>query len=395
MNGLRRLVILVGTDHHPFDRAVTWADAHQQRFPEDDVLIQYGLSAPPTTARGVAFLSPVELRKAVAEADVVITHGGPGTISDARWGGHRPIVFPRDPALGEHVDDHQMRFAPWCAARGPVLLARTPEDLDAQLAALPETGTRLETRVDAAESAAARTFTALMSQQVSGREPVVLPGAPRVLHLVGDDERARQAEERLAIRPGVLHLGALVTKWPAGAAGEISCACGSSYTDCPFWGEVGKAAFGGWDHVDLRRVDELARTVPGTTSSRAARRHPGREARRRLLEYAGYHRAVLTAARDVAAAELLVMRGAPGVALALSHDRQLDLRVADYGAGLGPRWALRHRRVRLDRWPDPTGASFDDRAARLLGAWAPAAEQPLAPHQALPHASPSARPAVG
>ena len=34
------------------------------------------------------------------QADVVVTHGGPATISEARNAGHRPIVVPRDPSPG-------------------------------------------------------------------------------------------------------------------------------------------------------------------------------------------------------------------------------------------------------------------------------------------------------
>ena len=107
----RAVVILVGTDHHRFDRVVEWADRHQAAHPEEHVFVQYGQSNPPARARGASFLEPPELKAEIAGADVVITHGGPGTIHDARSAGHRPIVLPRDPRHGEHVDDHQQRFA--------------------------------------------------------------------------------------------------------------------------------------------------------------------------------------------------------------------------------------------------------------------------------------------
>ncbi|MEZ5095747.1 MAG: glycosyltransferase [Nocardioides sp.] len=105
------------------------------------MLIQYGQSAAPAVAEGRAFLAPAELREQLADADVVITHGGPGTISDARRSGHRPIVVPRDPALGEHVDDHQQRFSAWCAERDIVDRARTLPDLEALLDARADTRT--------------------------------------------------------------------------------------------------------------------------------------------------------------------------------------------------------------------------------------------------------------
>jgi UDP-N-acetylglucosamine transferase subunit ALG13 len=47
----------------------------------------------------------------IAEATVVITHGGVGTIRSAVLRGLRPAVFVRQRALGEHIDDHQ---GEWC-----------------------------------------------------------------------------------------------------------------------------------------------------------------------------------------------------------------------------------------------------------------------------------------
>jgi UDP-N-acetylglucosamine transferase subunit ALG13 len=44
-------------------------------------------------------------------ATAVVSHGGPSTVMDARMAGRLPIVVARDPMRGEHVDDHQRRFA--------------------------------------------------------------------------------------------------------------------------------------------------------------------------------------------------------------------------------------------------------------------------------------------
>jgi UDP-N-acetylglucosamine transferase subunit ALG13 len=58
-----------------------------------------------------------------------VTHAGVGSILSARRAGHVPLVVPRRRALGEHVDDHQVRFAAWMADRGQVVLAATEGDL--------------------------------------------------------------------------------------------------------------------------------------------------------------------------------------------------------------------------------------------------------------------------
>ncbi len=96
----RRITVLVGTDHHDFSRVVRWADDWQRSHPHDDVLVQHGFSPPPTTARGTELVPPTELVTMLSESDVVVTHGGPGTIMSARHAGHHPLALPRDPAHG-------------------------------------------------------------------------------------------------------------------------------------------------------------------------------------------------------------------------------------------------------------------------------------------------------
>jgi UDP-N-acetylglucosamine transferase subunit ALG13 len=104
------VLCLVGTDHHPFDRVIAWCDALAERRPDVEVLVQHGRSDPPQTAAGQAFLEKAELLAALERAHVAISHGGPGLISEVRSAGLLPIVVPRDPERGEHVDGHQQRF---------------------------------------------------------------------------------------------------------------------------------------------------------------------------------------------------------------------------------------------------------------------------------------------
>jgi UDP-N-acetylglucosamine transferase subunit ALG13 len=65
----------------------------------------------------------------MAEAAAVVCHGGPGTILGAKHAGAVPIVVPRQHRLGEHVDDHQVRFSRRLAAEGGVYLAESEGDL--------------------------------------------------------------------------------------------------------------------------------------------------------------------------------------------------------------------------------------------------------------------------
>lgn len=119
------VVVMVGTDHHPFHRLVDWVDEAARRHPWHRFVLQHGHSRAPTVAEGQPFLSSATIRELLAEAVCAVVHGGPGTIMDARQAGLRPICVPRDPARGEHVDGHQQRFAALVDAAGVVTLADT------------------------------------------------------------------------------------------------------------------------------------------------------------------------------------------------------------------------------------------------------------------------------
>lgn len=137
----RRILMLAGTDIHPFHRMREWADARASEHPSEDVLLQHGYTPPPDLARGVQILAPAQLAEIVEGADIVIAHGGPGTLSAVRSAGIRPIVFPRDPAHGEHVDDHQLRFARWAGERGLATVVTQTDGLDAAIVSFEETST--------------------------------------------------------------------------------------------------------------------------------------------------------------------------------------------------------------------------------------------------------------
>lgn len=76
----------------------------------------------------------------------------------ARDAGHVPIVVPRRSDLGEHVDDHQVRFATRVAAAGQVHLATDQPTFSSLLerAEAGEAGFRIElaTEDPAAEAVA-------------------------------------------------------------------------------------------------------------------------------------------------------------------------------------------------------------------------------------------------
>lgn len=112
------IVVSVGTDHHRFDRLTGWLSQWWERNPEVQLVVQHGTSTPIAGARNSELMPHPELMQWFRSADAVVLQGGPGGVMDARANGIQPIVVPRDPARGEHVDGHQLDFAAHLAERG-------------------------------------------------------------------------------------------------------------------------------------------------------------------------------------------------------------------------------------------------------------------------------------
>ncbi|WP_341720353.1 glycosyltransferase [Micromonospora sp. FIMYZ51] len=131
-----QLLVAVGADRHPFDRLVDWLRQWYGEVAGAVVLtVQHGYTRVTDLPDAVPFLGHAELQKAMDQADLVVCHGGPATILEARRHGHLPIVVPRDPAYGEHVDDHQQLFARRLGAAGLIALCESRQDLLDALAA--------------------------------------------------------------------------------------------------------------------------------------------------------------------------------------------------------------------------------------------------------------------
>jgi UDP-N-acetylglucosamine transferase subunit ALG13 len=107
---------------------------------------------------------------AMSEAVAVVCHGGPATIMLARQCGRMPLVVPRDPERGEHVDDHQLRFSRWMADKGQIVAIPDIGVLEDQLALALTDATALRLGGDGDETAAAvARFTELVNDLMESR----------------------------------------------------------------------------------------------------------------------------------------------------------------------------------------------------------------------------------
>jgi UDP-N-acetylglucosamine transferase subunit ALG13 len=108
---VRKVVVTLGT-HERFTFRRLLARLVEILPPEIDVLWQVGPTVVDRMPAGARRQVPIaELRQAMREADVVVSHAGVGSALAAMQAGRRALFVPRRRSHGEHVDDHQVEVA--------------------------------------------------------------------------------------------------------------------------------------------------------------------------------------------------------------------------------------------------------------------------------------------
>lgn len=107
------IFVTVGTHEQQFDRLLKSVDKMvENKIIKEKVIIQKGYTDyEPQNCENYKLIGYAEMQKYVAEARIVITHGGPASFIAPLSIGKIPIVVPRKKEFKEHVNDHQLEFA--------------------------------------------------------------------------------------------------------------------------------------------------------------------------------------------------------------------------------------------------------------------------------------------
>lgn len=107
------IFVTVGTHEQPFNRLIQKIDElKKDGIINEDVIIQTGFSTyEPKYCQWSKLIPYQQIVKNVADARIVITHGGPASFIMPLQIGKTPIVVPRQHQFNEHVNDHQVEFA--------------------------------------------------------------------------------------------------------------------------------------------------------------------------------------------------------------------------------------------------------------------------------------------
>ena len=171
----------------------------------------------------------------------------------------------------------------------------------------------------------------LRQGEVSGdQEQAARAALPRVVYLGGLGRSGTTLIERLlAELPGACSVGEVVHMWQRGVLEQERCGCGRPFGQCGFWREVGVAAFGGWDCLDVGRVTELRaavdrnRRIPqlaGPLQSAAFKRS--------VAEYTAHYLRLYSAIGRVSGCPVIVDSSKhPSLAFCLRERPELDFRV--------------------------------------------------------------------
>ncbi len=106
------IFVTVGTHEQPFNRLLECIDKMKKdRVVDEEVIIQTGFSTyEPRYCIWSKLLPYKQMVENVANARIVITHGGPASFIMPLQIGKTPIVVPRQKKFDEHVNDHQVEF---------------------------------------------------------------------------------------------------------------------------------------------------------------------------------------------------------------------------------------------------------------------------------------------
>lgn len=107
------ILMVCGTQKFQLDRMLLEMDRLiESGAVTEPVFAQTGHSGyEPKHYQWARFVPGEEFEEKIRNCDLLLTHGGVGTILSGKEWGKPVLIYPRSAAYGEHVDDHQWQIA--------------------------------------------------------------------------------------------------------------------------------------------------------------------------------------------------------------------------------------------------------------------------------------------
>ena len=129
------ILVLLGTQNNSFHRLLEEIEKNiENENITEEVVVQAGYTKfePSTKKQQMKIFNTVpkdELEQMIENADIVISHGGVGSMITANQKGKKVIAVPRYKMYHEHVNDHQIKTIEIFGKRGYVLPIKNIQDL--------------------------------------------------------------------------------------------------------------------------------------------------------------------------------------------------------------------------------------------------------------------------
>ena len=129
------ILVLLGTQNNSFHRLLEEIEKNIENGNiTEEVVVQAGYTKfePSTKKQKIEIFNTVpknELDKLIEKANIVISHGGVGSMVTANQKGKKVIAVPRYKMYHEHVNDHQLKTIEIFGKRGYVLPTKNIQDL--------------------------------------------------------------------------------------------------------------------------------------------------------------------------------------------------------------------------------------------------------------------------
>ncbi len=134
------ILVLLGTQNNSFFRLLEEIEKLlQNKKISEEVTVQAGYTKfQSNNMKILDFISKEELENLLEKADIVITHGGVGSILQAITKNKKVIAIPRHHKYEEHVNDHQKEIVELFHKKGYIIGLQEVEELEQAIKQIEE-----------------------------------------------------------------------------------------------------------------------------------------------------------------------------------------------------------------------------------------------------------------
>ncbi len=126
-----RIFVTLGTQKQPFTRLLSYLEEMEI---DESIIVQNGNTIfESKKMKFLGFITREEMQKEIRKADLIITHGGGGSIFEALQLQKKVICVPRRKRYGEHINDHQMEIVLYLSQKKYIILCEEKESLKAAI----------------------------------------------------------------------------------------------------------------------------------------------------------------------------------------------------------------------------------------------------------------------